>query len=205
MHPLDSAGLRAEIRAEMRTRRAEVSDDDQAAASMAVLTRLARTEIVRKARTVAGYRAVRGEVDIGASLAFLGEHGATITTPRLMGEHLEFVVTDESTPVTAGPFGIEEPTEGEIVPVHGHDVFLVPLVAFDRVGHRLGHGGGYYDRALASISGLALADRPALIGIAHAFQQVAEIPPEPWDVPLDAIVTEDAVIEVTPGTADRTT
>jgi 5-formyltetrahydrofolate cyclo-ligase len=184
----------------MRSRRADLAEDDQAAAAMAVLARLAKLAVVRRAGVVAGYRAVRGEVDIGATLGFLAERGATITTPRVRGEHLEFVLTDETTPLVPGPFGILEPSEGELVAVRAHDLFLVPLVAFDSVGRRLGQGGGYYDRALASARD-GQGAHPVLIGIAHAFQQVAEVPVEPWDVPLDAVVTEEGIIEVTAGTA----
>jgi 5-formyltetrahydrofolate cyclo-ligase len=202
MHASDSAAMRAAIRAEMRSRRAGVTEEDQAAASMAVLARLAGLEVVRRARVVAGYRAVRGEVDIEATLMFLAEHGAEITTPRVRGEHLEFVTTDEGTPTVPGPFGIPEAAEGELVAVRAHDLFLMPLVAFDALGHRLGQGGGFYDRALAVFRTDQRAERPTRIGVAHAFQQVDQLPAEPWDVPLDAVVTEEGLIEVTPGTAE---
>lgn len=202
MQPPDTASRRAAIRTEMRSRRAALGDDDQAAAAMAVLTRLARLAAVREARTIAGYRAVRGELEIDAVLLFMGEHGATITTPRVRGDHIEFVVTDESTPTIPGSFGIPEPAEGQVVPVGTHDLVLVPVVAFDSAGRRLGQGGGFYDRALAGLADRPLAERPVLIGVAHAFQQLDEVPSESWDVPLDAIVTEDGVIEVRPGAAD---
>lgn len=204
MHKPDTAGPRAVIRAEMRARRAALDDDDQAAATMAVLTRLARMAVVRTARTVAGYRAVRGEVDIEATLVFLAEAGATVTTPRVVGEHLEFVVTDEATPTSAGSFGIPEPAEGQVIPLDRHDLVLVPLVAFDSAGNRLGQGGGYYDRAFAATTGRKLPDRPVRVGVAHSFQQISDVPTEAWDVSLDAVVTEDGVIEVTPGVAERT-
>ena len=204
MGPLDTAEQRAAIRAEMRARRAGLADDDQAAASMAVLARVARLVVVRGAAVVSGYRAVRGEVDIDAVLILLAERGATVTTPRVTGEHLDFVVTEEETPLAVGPFGIAEPAGGEIVAVDRHDVMLIPLVAFDQRGRRLGQGGGYYDRALGSVARLPIGDRPAFVGVAHSFQQISEVPSEPWDVPLDAIVTEEGVVEVTEGVGDRT-
>jgi 5-formyltetrahydrofolate cyclo-ligase len=203
MQPLDTAGRRAAIRVEMRSRRASLDDDDQAAAAMAVLARLARMAIVREARLAAGYNGARGEVEIAAAMILLAEQGVTITTPRVRGDHIEFIVTDETTPMTIGSFGIPEPAEGEIVTVDRHDLILVPLVAFDSAGRRLGQGGGFYDRALADTVRRPFVDRPALIGIAHAFQQVGELPMEPWDVPLDAIVTEEGIVEVTAGAGDR--
>lgn len=202
MQPLDTAGRRAAIRVEMRSRRAALDGDDRAAAAMAVLTRLARMAIVRRARLVAAFHGVRGEIDLGATMLFLAEQGATITTPRVRGDHIEFVVTDESTSMTTGSFGIPEPADGDVVAVGRHDLILVPLVAFDSAGHRLGQGGGFYDRALADVIRRSYTDRPALIGVAHAFQQVGELPTERWDVALDAIVTEDGIVGATAGVGD---
>lgn len=165
---------------------------------MAVMARLARVPVLRNARLVAGYRAVRGEVDIDASLILLAERGADITVPRVSGEHLEFVRWTPSQEVRPGSFGIPEPTEGELVALALHDVVLAPLVAFDAAGNRLGQGGGFYDRALARCGDR----RPTVVGIAHSFQQVEAIPVEDWDQRIDAVVTEDAVLEFRPGALD---
>jgi 5-formyltetrahydrofolate cyclo-ligase len=195
----DNAAARSALRLELRRQRAELDDEEQAAASMAVMARLARVPVLRQAGLVAGYRAVRGELDIDASLILLAERGASITVPRVHGEHLEFVrwrPADEA--FTPGSFGIPEPVAGEVVPLTLHDVVLAPLVAFDDHGNRLGQGGGYYDRALAACHGA----RPVVIGIAHSFQQVERIAGEEWDVPIDAAVTEDAVFEFRPGALD---
>ncbi len=164
---------------------------------MAVMARLARLPILRSADTIAGYRAVRGELDVDAALTLLAERGARITIPRVAGEHLEFVCWDPVDDTTPGSFGIPEPIGDRTVPLSAHDVVLVPLVAFDADGHRLGQGGGFYDRALARAT-----PRPVVIGIAHSFQQVDSIPTEQWDVPIDAVVTEDHILEFRPGTFD---
>lgn len=92
-------------------------------------------------------------------------------------------------------FGIPEPDE----PLHAHlhgaqlDIVIMPLVGFDQQGNRLGMGGGYYDRTFAFKHQQPNA-RPKLIGWAHSCQQVAQLHAQPWDVPLDAIVTEKGVI-----------
>lgn len=183
----DRAERRRELRLAMRRRRAALATDDQAAASMAVMARLARVPVLREATVVAGYRAVRGEVDIDAVLALLIEQGATVTVPCVVGEHLEFAVWTPDSESVPGSFGIPEPIDSRTVAFATHDVALVPLVAFDGDGNRLGQGGGFYDRALTRGP-----DRPPVtIGIAHAFQEVGSIPIEPWDVALDAVVTED--------------
>ena len=186
------------MRLAIRERRDGVDADEAAASSMAVTARLARVPALREASPVAGYRAVRGEVDIDAALALLAKRGATVTVPRVIGEHLEFVPWSPDQPVAAGSFGIPEPLGGEAIPLGAHEAVLAPLVAFDAAGNRLGQGGGFYDRALA-----ACGDRrPLVIGVAHSFQQVDAVPRGAWDVPLDAVVTQDETIEFRPGVLD---
>jgi 5-formyltetrahydrofolate cyclo-ligase len=194
----DTAAARQGLRLDLRRQRANLDEDDHAAASMAVMARLARVPVLRTAGLIAGYRAVRGELDIDAALILLGERGAGITVPRVNGEHLEFVRWSEDHASAAGSFGIPEPIDGEPVPLSLHDVVLAPLVAFDRTGNRLGQGGGFYDRAL-----LACGDRrPTVIGVAHSFQEVESIPSEDWDVRIDAIVTEEEIVEFRVGALD---
>ncbi len=166
---------------------------------MAVMARLARIPVLRAAGVVSGYRAVRGEIDIDASLILLAEAGSIVTVPRVVGEHLEFLPWHPKLDATLGSFGIEEPVGGDPVTMLRHDVVLAPLVAFDDHGRRLGQGGGYYDRALGAV---APEFRPVVIGIAHSFQQVDRVPTESWDIPLDAVVTEDEIVEFRAGALD---
>ncbi len=194
----DLTSQRRDLRLALRERRATLPDDEQGAASMAVMARLARLPILREASIVSGYRAVRGEIDIDAALILMVESGVTVTVPRVIGDHLEFLPWQPDLDAASGSFGIQEPIGGVPVPLHRHDVVLAPLVAFDSQGHRLGQGGGYYDRALGATG----ADRPVVIGVAHSFQQVDLVPIEPWDIPLDAAVTEDGLVEFRPGALD---
>ena len=174
----------------MRSRRAALDPAEVAAAGVAVARRLMSVPAVAAARRVATYRAVRGEVPLDALLD--GEHREVFTLPRVAGDDLEFVAWREGRPFAPGAFGIPEPVGGEVVALADHDAVLVPVVAFDGRGHRLGQGGGFYDRALASRP--SAGSRPAAIGIAHWFQRVDEIPLEPWDAPLDAVVTDRGVV-----------
>ncbi len=84
-----------------------------------------------------------------------------------------------------GPIGTQHPPTGEFVTP---DWLIVPLLAFDRSGARLGYGGGYYDRTLALLSGATA------IGVAYAAQEIAQVPTGPHDVPLHAIATEQGLI-----------
>jgi 5-formyltetrahydrofolate cyclo-ligase len=74
-------------------------------------------------------------------------------------------------------------------------VLFVPLVAFDAQGNRLGMGGGYYDSSLAYLRMRRTFRKPKLIGVAYDFQRVAALPCEPWDVPLDAVLTDRALYQ----------
>jgi len=191
----DHAEQRRAMRRELRQRRAALSPEEQAAVSAAVGSQLAKIAALSRSPVVGGYRAIRGEVDIDAALTRLHDDGAMVTVPRVSGDHMDFLPWTSGSETITGSFGIDEPINGEPVQFSRHDVVLVPLVAFDETGQRLGQGGGFYDRAIAA----AGAARPLLIGVAHAFQQVRSVPVEAWDMPLDAVVTEERVHEFRAG------
>ena len=183
---------KARLRSEMRKRREALTARSGAEASDALVRRLAEMPVVAHAARVAAYRAVRGEIGLDALID--GERRDTITLPRVVGPDLEFVACREGQSFAPGSFGIPEPLEGEVVPLSRHDVVLVPLVAFDANCHRVGQGGGFYDRALACLSAASEGPKPVAIGVAHWFQQVDSVPRQHWDLPLDAVATDRAVI-----------
>ena len=102
---------------------------------------------------------------------------------------------DIDVPRETHPFGMEQPTDtGPVIPIHEIDVFLVPGLAFDRHGRRLGNGAGHYDRILSS----ARADA-ATVGIAPGVRLVPEVPVAGHDVPVGWLATERGVISSIPG------
>ena len=135
---------------------------------------------------VALYCARADEAPMAAIAARLHAQGVALALPLIGARDapLRFRAWRPGEPLEAGPFGIQQPAAGaEVVP----DVLVVPLLAFDRAGHRLGYGGGYYDRTLAALH----ARGPVLaIGLAFAAQAVRSVPAEPHDVPLQAVLTE---------------
>ena len=147
---------------------------------------------IAEARRVAAYRAVRGEVPLADLLD--GARREVFTLPRVVGDDLEFVAWCEGQSFAPGSFGIPEPVGGEVVAFADHEAVLVPLTAFDERCRRLGQGGGFYDRALASLPAGPGVGRPAAIGVAYSFQQVALVPQDRWDVPLDAVVTDTDLV-----------
>ena len=103
------------------------------------------------------------------------------------GEPLSYLPWTPQTPMEAGRWDILHPAAGAPVTP---DVLLVPLVGFDGAGHRLGYGGGYFDRTLA-----ALTPRPLAVGLGFEAQRLADLGPRPHDQPMDVIVTEAGVFE----------
>lgn len=140
---------------------------------------------------IGGFWSMGTEIDTRPLLDALLVHGHVIalpvTPPR--GRPLLFRPWSPGTPMAPGPMGTQHPAEGEPVTP---DWLIVPLLAFDRTGARLGYGGGYYDRTLAL---LRRSDpRLTAIGVAYAAQEIAHVPTGPHDARLDAIATERELI-----------
>jgi 5-formyltetrahydrofolate cyclo-ligase len=135
---------------------------------------------------VGGYHALPEEADPALLLARLVETGCAVAFPRVTAKDqpLEFHHVPDGEVLEPGSFGIPEPLESwpRAVP----DVLLVPLLAFDARGHRLGYGGGFYDRTLASL-------KARTIGIAYAGQEIASIPAQAHDRTLDMVLTEHGI------------
>jgi len=136
------------------------------------------------ASTLALYCSIRSEVATSAIFAAALQAGKRVLFPRTVGSTLEFVTVETLEALVASRFGICEPRSGEAVPLVKIDLVVLPGVAFDEKGIRLGYGLGCYDRALAEV------ERPTLVGLAYDFQVVASLPREKHDIPVDFVVTE---------------
>jgi 5-formyltetrahydrofolate cyclo-ligase len=142
---------------------------------------------IRPGRVVSGYAPIGSEIDIVPLLALLAVQGTTLALPvvRKGGRILEFRAWSPGDRLEGGVFGTRHPASE--APVVTPEMLLVPMLAFDDTGHRLGYGGGYYDATLAS---LRAAGTVTAIGCAFAAQRVASLPVESTDQKLDWIVTE---------------
>ena len=175
-----------EIRRRMLDRRRSLTPEAVAQASALVVERVRILSGYIDAALVASYMSRDGEID---PAELLREKSPKVALPVTRAEEpLRFVIPDG--PFEVGPFGIRQPTTGRVVQPTEFEVVLVPLVAVDWSGNRLGHGAGYYDRTFAFRRD---CDHPVLIGLAHRFQVVEAIEPSPWDVPVDLIVTETGI------------
>ena len=182
--PSDLAA-KASLRAQLRLRRRELAltrpDASERAAAHWPVEQLGR------ARVVAGYQAVGGELDPWPVLRRLRAAGARIALPAALGRHeaLAFRAFSPGDALTPDACGIPAPPAGAeaVTP----DLLIVPLLGFDRHGGRLGQGAGHYDRTLQALR----AQGPVwAVGLAYAGQEVELLPREAHDQPLDAILTE---------------
>jgi len=188
---------RGQLRAELRKRRNELDGAARFAAARAVAEHLDDIPGYVAARRVAGYWAIGGELPLSSVVAALDRDEARTfllpTVPTGKRGKLAFSPWHVGEAVEANRFGIPEPIATELLEGSSLDVVLLPVVAFDRQGHRLGTGGGYYDRTFAFRQ--ATSPPPLLIGIAFACQEVDSIEVAAWDVDLDWVVTEREAIE----------
>lgn len=182
---MDHAALKKTLRAELRTCRAAL-----AAAMPDHAARLgghAAALTLPEGAIVGGYMALVGEADPALLMVQLARRGHQLALPRVTGKHapLVFHTYEPGGELGPGAYGIAEPDPAS--PILEPHVLLVPLLGFDGAGRRLGYGGGYYDRTLEALR----ARNPVLaIGIAYAGQEVEALPAEPFDMPLDAVLTE---------------
>lgn len=183
------------MRERMRAARLALGAPQRLAVANAVAGHLRTLEVLRQPGYVAGYWATGGEVPL---------HALLVPTPPFVyclpcladGATLRFAPWRSGDPLVQNRYGIPEPdlaAESLLAP-HDLDVVLVPLLAFNRAGARLGMGGGYYDRSFAFLHTPERAPKPLLIGVAYAFQEEAGLPAESWDVGLDWVATEAGMI-----------
>ena len=202
MAPLMASDDRPALRRELRRRRRTLDARAQRLASMALVHQLMQLSSLRYARHVALYLPEKGEIDPTPLVDWLHQRGTRVYLPvlrPLVENRLWFVHWRPDTRMVLNRFRITEPDLRQSghrirrLPPWAMDVVLMPLVGFDAQGHRLGMGGGFYDRTLAFAS-KTCGPRPTLIGVAHNCQQVEQLPNQPWDVNLDMIVSDRQVL-----------
>lgn len=182
---------KAEMRKRLRALRAGAHRAHGKAAAMAVREALvALAAGTAQARVIGGYWPINEELDCRPALLDLERCGYTLALPVVEGPGLALGFRrwrfDEG--LRPGPFGTRQPEPAAMAAKP--DIVLVPLLAFDRRGHRLGYGGGYYDRTLKTLR----AARPILaIGLAFQAQEVPVVPSDGADARLDYVVTEIGV------------
>ncbi len=171
----------------MLDRRRQLSPLEVAKRSLAAQERLLAWPRFHRVQTVALYAPVRNEVATDRLFSALSRRGARIAYPRVIGDDLTFHQVLHSQELVPGAFGVAEPSSECLRVVDEEiDLVVVPGVAFDRRGHRLGYGKGYYDRFLAARHDAG----GRLVGFCYDFQLVESLPVEKHDVPMDLLITD---------------
>lgn len=193
MHEGDLAALRArakaEIRRHMRSIRGVLPVSACGERATRATERLLALPEVARARTVVAYVAMRKEIDPGALCAALRAQGKTVALPRIDGEALALHEFTSDEALVENELGVREPPldAPRVVP-EAVDVIVVPALAIDPRGYRVGYGGGFYDRLLPTLP------NAFKVGLVYDFQLIAEAPNDTHDVPVDCLVSDARVM-----------
>jgi 5-formyltetrahydrofolate cyclo-ligase len=186
------ADLKAELRRQALARRDALPAAERARAAEAIAAR-AFPLMLRPGVVVSGFMPMKSEINPLPLLRKLAAAGARLALPVVAGRGQPLIMRAWAfgEPLLEGVWGIRQPPPQALEALP--DIFIVPLLAFDRAGYRIGYGAGYYDMTLAA----ARARRAvSAVGIAYAAQEVATVPAGPRDEPLNLVLTEREVIEV---------
>ncbi len=190
-NPAASIPDKATLRATALANRDALSGEYRAAAALTLALRGLPIAIT-PGTVVAGYAPIRSEIDPAPLMQKLAAQGAQLALPVISARDLPLKFRAWSTGDTLqrGPLGILEPSleAAEVIP----DILLVPLAAFDRSGHRIGYGAGYYDRTLAP---LRATKNITALGLAFAAQEIPVVAASAHDARLDLVLTEDDTID----------
>ena len=184
-----------ELRRQMSRRRREVSPAVAARAAKAAAESLMATAPARRARRIALYAALPGELPTRPLFDAVVKGCGVALLPRSVEPlGLEFSSVLRWDDLQPGRFGVlEPPTDAAVTTLSGEDLVVVPGLAFDEAGHRLGQGKGYYDRAFPE----GVRESPTLLGFGYEFQVVDAIPYDELDRRMDGIISEQAVRDCT--------
>ena len=175
---MDKKALRAEIRAKKRAMTAQEIEEKSAALAKAFY----KTAEYKNAKTIYGYLPYNQEVRTTQMLAHALADGKQVAVPKVYGDEMKFILLSDLGQVAKGYAGIPEPIADGPVAADPTALVLMPGLAFDPEGHRLGYGGGFYDKFLA-----AEPDHPTL-ALCYDFQMLPHLDTESYDIPVDRVL-----------------
>jgi len=162
--------------------------------SISIINKIKSIPSILDKKSFLFYYPHKNEVNLLPLLKELKTLGKLVLLPKVEGKDIIPVIVDDLNSLKKGKFSIPEP-EGKSYPTDKIDIIFVPAVGFDKNGHRIGYGKGYYDRFLKKTKGLK-------IGVAYDFQVVDSIPAEQHDVPVDLVITPTQIIKTKGGQND---
>lgn len=180
-----------ELRREIRRRRAALDEDLRERASRRIADTVVRASFFYRSRLIACYLPMDDEVDTWPIIARAWRRNKRIFAPlTVRGRLLTFREVTPDSDLVRNEWGLLEPLTGDVVEAKKLDLVLTPLVAFDSERHRIGMGGGYYDRTFAFLHERLRRFRPKLVGLAFDCQRIEKIDVNPWDIALYRVITE---------------
>lgn len=193
----DISTRRNQLRQLIRQRRQMLTLAQQQQAAIDLVQQFARHPQLANMQHIALYLSNDGELDTAPLIQSLWQQGKSVYLPILHPHKPGFLVFQQyaaNTPMTLNKFGIAEPVldATQLKALPEIEMIGLPLVAFDALGNRMGMGGGFYDRTLATA--IFCQPAPLLVGLAHQCQQVDQVPVESWDIPLNLVVTPEQLM-----------
>ena len=176
-----------ELRKKLRIIRKSIDTPTRKKQGKKLLYQCQKNAIFRNAKHIAIFTPNDGEIETIDTINFLKHQGYYVYLPILVGEKLKFAKMGKL--FRKNRFGIDEPIFSPLVGAHKMNLILMPLVGFDTSKNRLGMGGGFYDKTLSFHTKLKNFRVPKLFGLAFDAQEVSRLSSQPWDVPVDGIVT----------------
>ena len=189
---MDTKALRQQIRSQRRA----LSDSEREHAAFLLCERIAASRTFQRSKHIAFYLTNDGEIDLSLLIKHAWQQGKQCYLPVLAEpntQRLWFIPYTADTKLRNNRFGIPEPIHSyktRLRKTLSLDLILMPLVAFDQQGNRVGMGGGFYDRSLAFLRHRKYWHKPNLLGVAYELQKQTQLETNPWDIPLQAIATE---------------
>ncbi len=189
------------LRRQLKAARNALKPTERRHAARASLRLALRHGLLLRAQRIGFYLPQGGEFDVHPLLDRALGMGLECYLPILprRGRVMRFGRVRHHTPMRPNRYGIPEPVDAKPLRARQLDLLLMPLVGFDLLGHRLGMGGGYYDATLAFMVHRRLWRKPRLVGVAYECQRADALPHDPWDMPLDAVLTERRLCRFNPG------
>jgi len=188
----------ASLRKKLRAQRRKLSRTEQLQHARKLASLVVKHRLFRASRHIAVYFAADGEIDPALLARAIWQRKRRCYLPVLNAPYprsMAFALYRPDSRLKLNQFRIPEPVTGRkhLRRSKQLDLVMMPLVAFDAQGNRLGMGAGYYDRTLAHLLWQGKWRKPKLVGLAHELQKVSRLSVQPWDVPMNAVATEKAI------------
>lgn len=178
------------LRSRLRKKRTEISDEQRNSFDRSICQHIQKLVVEKNARSIACYWPFNGEPDLIPLCKTLLADGCEIALPVISKNKpgvMTFCSWQAGMPLVKNRYGIFEPPGSTCITLAGFDMLIMPLVAYDRSGNRLGMGAGYYDRHLEHLKN---SPAPLRVGAAYSLQEIDPIDKNHWDIPLHGIVNE---------------